>query len=723
MFDKNLDLIWIDYDTKDWNHIVDYCSEIKMSMSYTKISTELEFKLPYSVYSPEIVPLNIKKGDRIQLKYKDDVLFTGKAIIVDTYGKNQYITVKAYDYCWWFCKSKITKNFSKITVFDAVKWVYKNIGMTLTTQDEEKLKKELGENYNLMIDTHLIENVEANKVLSAIYSDVRKKTGVYYYMHTSTDGEKVIITESDRYYTGLSLTLCSSLKKADGNILDWHKEDSMENMITRYRVYKENASPVDLNQDGMTESDNKSNDNNKENSDKTKEDNLSEQLSEGRNTVILNQENINRYGVIQETITMSDDDTIAGIVEKCKNEMKKHNGEEKLYVKCFGDLDYKPAYGVLVKIPSTIFYDMFMYITTSEWTWLKDGSFISEMELSQSKHTDMTTWDDIETKQEEESQSDNTGTGSLADQIVEYAKTYIGCPYVWGGTGEPLTESTVNSFIGSSHDITVKDGANGNWKNWLNKEGYDCSGFTQSVYQHFGIEITRTTTSNQMGQGVAVDTGDVSQWKKGDLIFPSSGHVQMYIGNNQCIEAPESGRTICISSLRNSYYSVRRVLKEEDFIAKNSGKNLTIESSGISSQYIELLKELEGFVSHWDNSSKYGAIGYGTDASSTVGKRLKAQGVTSCTEAEATEWLKEEVAEWANEVTKKMTAKGASLNQYAFDCMTDIAYQWGNQKWSILDLLCNGDYEEAKSKIMKFGYPRRDRARCNILDGSYTVTE
>ena len=103
--------------------------------------------------------------------------------------------------------------------------------------------------------------------------------------------------------------------------------------------------------------------------------------------------------------------------------------------------------------------------------------------------------------------------------VVSYAKTKLGKPYVWGAQGP-------NSF--------------------------DCSGFTSWVYRQHGISLSRTAQAQSQG-GKAVDRADL---QPGDLVFfNTSGagisHVGMYVGNNNFIEAADSG--VKLTSLSSPY--------------------------------------------------------------------------------------------------------------------------------------------------------------------------
>lgn len=125
------------------------------------------------------------------------------------------------------------------------------------------------------------------------------------------------------------------------------------------------------------------------------------------------------------------------------------------------------------------------------------------------------------------SSSSSSSTSSTGSSIADYAVQFVGNPYVWGGTS--LTN------------------------------GADCSGFTQSVFRHFGISIPRTSRTQATG-GTRVSLENI---RSGDLIFYARGgtinHVAIYIGNGQVISAssPSTGIRISAYNYRTPVKAVR----------------------------------------------------------------------------------------------------------------------------------------------------------------------
>lgn len=118
---------------------------------------------------------------------------------------------------------------------------------------------------------------------------------------------------------------------------------------------------------------------------------------------------------------------------------------------------------------------------------------------------------------------DSAGSGSGQD-IVSYAETFLGVPYVYGGTSP---------------------------------SGFDCSGLVYYCYKHFGYTVNRTAA------GLAYSGTPVSSssLQVGDIILFTStdgsyvGHTGIYIGGGQFIHAPHTGDVVKISNLSDSYYT------------------------------------------------------------------------------------------------------------------------------------------------------------------------
>ncbi len=108
------------------------------------------------------------------------------------------------------------------------------------------------------------------------------------------------------------------------------------------------------------------------------------------------------------------------------------------------------------------------------------------------------------------------GVSNVRVDLVQYAKQFVGNPYVWGGTS--LTN------------------------------GADCSGFTMSIYKKYGVSLPHHAAS-QAQLGTKIEYGSA---QPGDLVFyaknGSINHVAIYIGNGQVIHASSPKTGIKISS-------------------------------------------------------------------------------------------------------------------------------------------------------------------------------
>jgi cell wall-associated NlpC family hydrolase len=110
---------------------------------------------------------------------------------------------------------------------------------------------------------------------------------------------------------------------------------------------------------------------------------------------------------------------------------------------------------------------------------------------------------------------------------VRYAMEMVGTPYVWGGAAPG---------------------------------GFDCSGLVMWAYAQVGVSLPHSSYA-QYNYGVPVS---YDQLQAGDLVFfDGLGHVGMYIGGGQFVEAPHTGAFVQISNLADrlgSYVGARRIL-------------------------------------------------------------------------------------------------------------------------------------------------------------------
>lgn len=182
-------------------------------------------------------------------------------------------------------------------------------------------------------------------------------------------------------------------------------------------------------------------------------------------------------------------------------------------------------------------------------------------------------------------------TISKGQAIVNEAKKYLGSPYVWGGKGEYLTTGSLNS-LKSRYPNEAADGWYTTAEKYVNQgyRAFDCSGLTAYVYkQVLGINIG-ASTSVQVNSGYEVSK---SQLQPGDLVFPHSGHVQIYIGNGQVIESPKPHYSVRINALGDVWHA-RRIVSGD--ISTPDNKDGWVYENGKSYYYENGIKKIGGWI-------------------------------------------------------------------------------------------------------------------------------
>ena len=119
-------------------------------------------------------------------------------------------------------------------------------------------------------------------------------------------------------------------------------------------------------------------------------------------------------------------------------------------------------------------------------------------------------------------QEDVTAIGGTAGKIVRLARSFVGTPYVWGGTSP---------------------------------NGFDCSGFVQYVYGKMGIQLPRVSYQQaDAGKPVPLNklqAGDLVWW---DINNRNNGadHIAIYLGGGLIAEAPRPGVNLRVRQLGNN---------------------------------------------------------------------------------------------------------------------------------------------------------------------------
>jgi peptidoglycan DL-endopeptidase CwlO len=112
-------------------------------------------------------------------------------------------------------------------------------------------------------------------------------------------------------------------------------------------------------------------------------------------------------------------------------------------------------------------------------------------------------------------------TTTQAEQAVAFAYAQLGCPYLYGGTGPCHL-------------------------------GFDCSGLAQAAWASAGLQIPRDSYE----QWAALPHVPLSSVEPGDLlIYNGEGHVAIYVGGGDIIDAPQTGMDVEKIPMSTSWYA------------------------------------------------------------------------------------------------------------------------------------------------------------------------
>ena len=159
-------------------------------------------------------------------------------------------------------------------------------------------------------------------------------------------------------------------------------------------------------------------------------------------------------------------------------------------------------------------------------------SLLSEQVQETSRSSDVSRKKVEETTTQKTTTSAQTSNTNAAPSgkgatVVETAKKYIGCSYVYGASGP---------------------------------SSFDCSGFTSYVFKLHGVSLSRTA-QGQYKNGVAVERSNL---QPGDLVMfgkssSSINHVGIYIGGGQIVHAANKSRGVTTDTINSGYYNTNYV--------------------------------------------------------------------------------------------------------------------------------------------------------------------
>jgi len=114
---------------------------------------------------------------------------------------------------------------------------------------------------------------------------------------------------------------------------------------------------------------------------------------------------------------------------------------------------------------------------------------------------------------------------SIIQHAIRYARNQVGTPYVWGGSAPG---------------------------------GFDCSGLVYWAYRRAGYTGIGRTTYDQIKQGIPVSAAHL---RPGDVVFPTTHHEGLYIGNGMVLEAPHTGDHVKVIPLSDfGFMTARRLI-------------------------------------------------------------------------------------------------------------------------------------------------------------------
>lgn len=144
------------------------------------------------------------------------------------------------------------------------------------------------------------------------------------------------------------------------------------------------------------------------------------------------------------------------------------------------------------------------------------------------------------------------------EEIAEYAKTFVGLPYVYGQSSLwTSAESTAEEAEKTKEAKELEKAGIVVGHEYKEGVGVDSSGFVMAVFEHFGIKLPRSVREQAKAGGEVA----LRDCRPGDIIFygvkdEKPTHCGIYIGDQKIVHASAKEGEVCISDM-----NYRRIVK------------------------------------------------------------------------------------------------------------------------------------------------------------------
>ena len=638
-------------------NITGLCSSVEISGSLTSICRQATVNIEIGIYNKTFP--NLIFPDFTPLWIKD--------INEDGSLKEGLFSGVIVDY------SKNSTQY-QVTCFDYAYYlskskVTKNFS-SITAEDATKeILNELGVEANYLYPSRiniskLYAQQSAYDVIMDLYTQIYKQTGYKFFLSANYWNKIGVYRVNWHKCEKIITPNTGNTNVSNGNLLSLDYKKTGSNVINRVKVYDDKNQLIET------------------------MDN--EECSFGQ------------FGILQEEYVREEGKDYPTVV---KNTIF-HGIDKDISVEVLGNYDYYSGSEVKICVP-----------------WIEDlkqkddGSYVSAYITSDTQSWDCSTGS-YTTKLE------ITLTEFMDEKYIDDAtETDKGTEYDSGDMVENAVKWAIDIANDDSHGYSL-----GAW----GPDNYDCAHFVITAFEEAGIKLKSsgaTYTGDLKEVAKKLGFKVITKWnketgeglKRGDILLNEAEHTEIYIGSGQMVGA-RTAKVAKPDQIQVHKYKDHPwdcALRFPESKAKKTGKSY---SGGWSEEFCKWVESWEGFRANWyDDGGGTLTIGIGTAVTSDLGKQLRANGVESCTEEEAMNWMIKEMESWWSEI-KKWGGDSLPTNQQYFMC--DYCYQYGynnGKSKNICSMLISGNVDGVCDML---GSGKRNTARKTLLKkGTYKFND